>query len=338
MDSLTVSSSMLIPSASNVEITPAMLAVLWRISHELDRLRMPAFVKDATWLEIPAASLRNPKGRNDNHWLKQSLDKLTGVKLSGEYRDEPWGAVLLAQWEILDGGRVVRLLVPPAAIQAIRAPKTFTKIEITAAYKLKGHARRLYAALADKKRMKETYWEYSIPELRQLFDIGDKYPRFADFNRYVLKPALQEIEDYGTVKATATHKKTGRFVRSVRFDWSWKTLDDARVTDEENERHTSARKKGGDGSAPPLTDLKNLHQIAKNVRAEVNDAQWDNWFSHCEFVEDEQGKITVVTPSKFHTKYMSENFQETLNNAGWAIAEKPQGTVPIVTKAETVNS
>ena len=46
--------------------------------------------------------------------------------------------------------------MPPAAIQAIRAPKTFAKIEITAAYRLKGHARRLYAALADKKHMGQT--------------------------------------------------------------------------------------------------------------------------------------------------------------------------------------
>src|SRR6056297_956914 len=147
MDSLTVSSSMLIPSASNVEITPAMLTVLWGISHALDVRRIPALVDDALWLEIQSSTLRNPDGRSDNHWLKKSLDKLTGVKLAGEYRGDEWGAVLIAQWEIKDGGRVVRMLIPPAAVQAIRAPSTYTKIEITAAYKLKGHARRLYAAL-----------------------------------------------------------------------------------------------------------------------------------------------------------------------------------------------
>lgn len=245
---------MLIPSASNVEITPAMLTVLWGISHALDRRRMPAIVDDAQWLDIPATTLRNPNGRNDNHWLKISLDKLTGVKLAGEYRGDPWGAVLIAQWEVRDGGRVIRVLIPPAAVQAIRAPSTFTKIEITAAYKLKGHARRLYAALADKKRMDNTYWEYSIPELRQLFDVGDKYPRFADFNRYILKPAVKEINEYGTVSIKATAEKMGRNVASIRFDWEWKTLDAARVTDEENDRHATARHRVSDGTAPPLTD------------------------------------------------------------------------------------
>ena len=254
MDSLTVSSSMLIPSATNVEITPAMLNVLWGISHVLDHRRIPAVVDDALWIDIPSKTLRNPSGRNDNHWLKKSLERLTGVKLLGEYRGEDWGAVLIAQWEIKDGGRVIRVLIPPAAVQAIRAPSTFTKIEITAAYRLKGHARRLYAALADKKRMNNNHWQFSIPELRQLFDVGDKYPRFADLNKYVLKPALAEINDYGTVKVTTTQIKLGRYVSDIRFDWQWKSIDDARVTDEENDRHASARHKASDGTAPPLTD------------------------------------------------------------------------------------
>lgn len=258
MDSLTVSSSMLIPSASNVEITPAMLGVLWGIAHELDRRRISEHVKDAIWLEIPSKRLRNPDGKSDNQWLKACLDRLMGVKLGGQYRGDEWGAVVLAEWEIKEGGTVTRLLIPPSAVHAIRAPKTFAKIEITAAYKLKGHARRLYAALADKKHMGQKYWEYSLDELQgsSVFDLNGKYSKWYDFSRYVLTPALEEVNDFGTVEVTATPKKVGRSVRSVRFDWQWKTLDDARVTDEENERHGSARHKTSDGSAPPLTDAE----------------------------------------------------------------------------------
>lgn len=269
MDSLTVSSSMLIPSASNVEITPAMLTVLWGMAHELDRRRVPANTSDALWLEIPSRQLRNPNGKTDNHWLKTCLDRLMGVKLEGAYRGDEWGAVILAQWEIIEGGTVTRLLVPPAAIQAIRAPKTFAKIEITAAYRLKGHARRLYAALADKKHMGQPYWEYPLGELQRLFQLEGKYSKWYDFSRYVLTPALEEINDFGTVTVKATPKKVGRSVRSVRFDWKWKSLDDARVTDEENARHRSARGKTGDGSAPPLTD----DDAAKVEERE----RWQNW-------------------------------------------------------------
>jgi hypothetical protein len=251
---------MLIPSASNVEITPAMLGVLWNIAHELDRLRVPENYGDAKWLEIPSKKLRNPDGKSDNQWLKVCLDRLMGVKLGGEYRGDEWGAVILAQWELIEGGAVTRLLVPPAAISAIRAPKTFAKIEITAAYRLKGHARRLYAALADKKHMDQTHWEYPLGELQALFNLQGKYDKWYDFSRYVLTPALEEINDFGTVNVTAKPQKAGRSVRAVRFEWKWKNLDSARVTDEENERHKSARHKTSDGTAPPLTDAENERQ------------------------------------------------------------------------------
>lgn len=252
---------MLIPSAANVEITPAMLSVLWGVAHELDRRRVPATTSEALWLKIPTNRLRNPEGRSDNVWLRQCFDRLMGMKLQGEYRGDPWGAVVLAEWKITEKGALAHLLIPPSAIQAIRAPDTFAKIEITAAYRLKGHARRLYAALADKKRQsKRTWHEYNLDELRYLIDAVDKYPRWADLRRFALLPALQEINDYGTVQVTMKAQKEGRSIVGVRFDWDWKNLDSARVTDEENERHKSARHKTSDGTAPPLTDAENERQ------------------------------------------------------------------------------
>lgn len=254
VESLTVSSSMLIPSAENAEITPAMLATLWGIADELDRQRIPATVTDAVWLTIPSQRLRDPEGRSDNFWLAKCLDRLNGLKLRGEYRGDPWGAVILAEWHITQGGSVVRVLIPPAAVAAIQSPKTFAKIEITAAYRLKGHARRLYAALADKKRMGKPFWIYDLDELRGIFDAEGQYPRWADLRRYVLLPALDEINDYGTVTLTMTPEKLGRSIVGVRFDWQWKTLDAARVTDEENDQPKGARHMDRTQSdAPPLS-------------------------------------------------------------------------------------
>ena len=255
MDSLTVSSSMLIPSAVSVQITPAMLAVLWGIANELDRKRIPSNTEEAVWLEIPSKMLRDPEGRNDNFWLRSCLERLTGIQLKGEYRGDPWGAVVLAEWHLTQGGSLCRLLIPPSAIRAIRAPDTFAKIEITAAYKLKGHARRLYAALADKKRMGNPYWTYSLEELRRIMGVEDRYPTWSDLRRYVLVPAIDEINDYGTVAIKISPEKSGRSIVGIRFDWDWKSLDEARETDEENDRHSQARRKSEhDRSAPPLIE------------------------------------------------------------------------------------
>lgn len=258
MESLTVSSSLLVPTGEK-RLTPAMVTALWVIGDELDHRRISASAKDAVWLEIPSSRLRGTEGRDDNVWLRECLNRLTGLKIAGEYRGDPWGAVVIAEWHIEQGGTVTRLLVPPAAIRAIRAPETFAKIEAFAAYKLQGAGRRLYAALADKKRLNQKYWIFGVDELRDILGVAEKksYQRWNNFRQWVLDPALEAINDFGTVSVTMTPEKVGRSVASVRFDWDWKSIDEARVTDEENEKPAVARRKAETvRDAPPLSDTQ----------------------------------------------------------------------------------
>lgn len=232
-----------------------MVTALWAIAHEVDRRRLPATVTDAVWLEIPTIDLRGKDGRSDNVWLRECLRRLTGLQIGGEYRSNPWGAVILAEWHILQGGSTCKLLIPPAGIQALRTPETFAKIETHAAYKLDGPARRLYAALADKKRLGQPHWTYSLDELRAVLGVANRkaYQRWNNFRQRVLTPALEQINDYGTVTVTMTPQKLGRSIDKVRFDWRWKTIDEARETEEENERPDIARHQDKtQQDAPPL--------------------------------------------------------------------------------------
>lgn len=257
MREIAVPSSLIAPRAEK-PLSPAMLAALWEIAAVLDEQRVPAAVKDALWLEIPTRRLRGEGARSDNIWLKECLERLMGVKLSGEYRGDPWGAVMVAEWAITQGGSLARILVPPAAVRALRTPETFAKIETTAAHRLTGHARRLYAILADKKRLGRPTWTFTLDELRALLDVAGRtaYERWGEFDRRVLKPAVAAINDYGTVEVTVTPVKLGRAVSSVRFDWRWKSVDEARQTDEENDRHSAARRQmpPADPDAPPLLE------------------------------------------------------------------------------------
>jgi hypothetical protein len=256
METLTISSSLLVPTGEK-RLTPAMVTALWVIGDELDQRRVTANAKDAVWLEIPSSRLRGVGGRDDNVWLRECLKRLMGLKIEGEYRGNPWGAVVIAEWHIEQGGAVTRLLIPPAAINAIRAPDTFAKIEAFAAYKLQGPGRRLYAALADKKRLNQKYWVFGIDELREMLGVGDKkaYQRWNNFRFRVLDPALAAVNDFGTVTVKMTPEKVGRAVASVRFDWNWKTIDEARVTHEENEKPSIARHKDEQKrEAPPLSN------------------------------------------------------------------------------------
>lgn len=255
MNEITVPSSLIAPRASE-PLAPAMIAALWQIADILDEQRTPATVPNSVWLEIPTKRLRGEGSRSDNHWLRQCLDRLTGIKLSGEYRGNPWGAVMIAEWHLIQGGSIARILIPPAAVQALRSPETFTKIETTAAHRLSGHAKRLYAILADKKRLGRPTWTFTLEEMRALFDVADKpaYDRWGNFSARVLIPAVAAVNDYGTVGVIMTPQKAGKSVNAVRFDWKWKSVDEARETDEENSRHSTARRKepATTPDAPPL--------------------------------------------------------------------------------------
>lgn len=259
MSQITVPSSIIAPS-SEAALSPGMVSTLWEIANALDAARTPVKVDNSVWLELPTQQLRGPDGRSDNINLRQWLKRLSRIEIEGDYRGNPWGAVMVAEWHIIKNGSVARLLVPPAAVQALRSADTFAKIEIAAAHQLPGHARRLYALLADKKRLGKPEWTYELSDLRALLGVAGtrSYARWAEFGRTVLTPAVNAINDYGTVIVTMEPVKRGRAVHAVKFAWSWKTLDEAQVTDEENKRHSIARRKDAPATsdAPPLVEAE----------------------------------------------------------------------------------
>ncbi len=264
---LTINTNLIAPQADK-PLSPAMVTALWVVADHIDRKGIKQAKDDAIWLEIPAKQLRGEGGRDDNVWLRDCLERLTGLKIKGEYRGDPWGAVILAEWRIEQGGSMVRLLIPPAAINVLRAPETFAKVEAFAAYKLDGHARRLYASLADKKRMRQTHWVFGLDELRSLLGVQDKksYERYNNLRQWVLDPAIAQINDFGTVKIKMTAEKVGRAVAALRFDWDWKTIDEARETEEENDRADIARRKPDmPRDAPPLAVLESLESAEERA-------------------------------------------------------------------------
>jgi plasmid replication initiation protein len=95
-----------------------------------------------------------------------------------------------------------------------------------------------------------------LEEMRALFDVAGKpaYDRWGNFSARVLAPAVAAVNDYGTVEVKMTPQMAGKSVNAVRFDWKWKSVDEARVTEEENNRHSTARRKepATTPDAPPL--------------------------------------------------------------------------------------
>lgn len=279
MREITVPSSA-VALRSEQQLTPAMVAAVWEIASALDQQRIPANVPNAVWLDVQTVHLRGEGGRSDNVWLRECLDRLLGVKISGEHKGDPWGAVVLAEWRIIQGGTVARLLIPPAGVHALRSPQTFTKIETQAAHRLSGHARRLYALLADKKRLGRPHWTFPLSELRSLLGVDDKtsYQRWNNLRQWVIDPALEAINDFGTVSVKMTPEKIGRSVNAIRFDWQWKDPHEASETAGENERHSDARRKEQKtADAPPMIEEPEQPTDALAWWNGLTDAERDRW-------------------------------------------------------------
>lgn len=279
MEQIAVSSAALALRAEK-PLTPAMVSALWEITAVLDEDRVPANVPNAVWLTIPTTRLRGPEARPDNVWLRECLERMTGLKLTGQHRGDEWGAVLVAEWHITEGGSKARILIPPAGVHALRSPGNFVKIETTAAHRLPPHARRLYALLADRKRQREPYAQWSVDNLRGLLGVDDKrsYDVWAQLAKRVLTPAVEAINDYGTVRVKMTPVKSGRSVAAVRFDWHWKDPHEATETVAENERHSTARRKEqASNGAPPIIEDEEQADPALTWWGKLRNAEREEW-------------------------------------------------------------
>jgi hypothetical protein len=279
MEQIAVSSAALALRAEK-PLTPAMVSALWEIAAVLDEERVPANVPNAVWLTIPTTRLRGPDARPDNVWLRECLERMVGLKLTGQHRGDEWGAVLVAEWHITEGGSKARILIPPAGVHALRSPGNFVKIETTAAHRLPPHARRLYALLADRKRQREPYAQWGLDNLRGLLGVDDKrsYDVWAQLAKRVLTPAVEAINDYGTVRVKMTTVKSGRSVAAVRFDWQWKDPHEATETVAENERHSAARRKEqASNDAPPIIEDEEQADPALTWWGKLRNAEREDW-------------------------------------------------------------
>lgn len=112
MSEIAVPSS-LISIQTKEPMSPAMRSVVWEIGAALDEARIQPGHSEAVWLSIPTRRLRGEGARNDNAHLKVTLGRLTGVYLTGEHKGDEWGAVILAEWHLEQGGSMGAAIHPP---------------------------------------------------------------------------------------------------------------------------------------------------------------------------------------------------------------------------------
>lgn len=83
-----------------------------------------------------------------------------------------------------------------------------------------GHAIRLYELLCQWRNLGRR--EVSIEWLRQAFQLNDKYPAIKDFKRWVIAPAIEQINEHSPLWVKYEQRKTGRRVSHLAFTFGEK--------------------------------------------------------------------------------------------------------------------
>ena len=82
-----------------------------------------------------------------------------------------------------------------------------------------GNTLKLFWLLKQQMRYDNTSWEVSVAELRELTHTTDKYLAFRDFDKRILKPISEQMQDYGLL---IEKKKVGRAIGRIVFAWEAK--------------------------------------------------------------------------------------------------------------------
>jgi hypothetical protein len=95
----------------------------------------------------------------------------------------------------------------------------FTKYRLKAVAKMdSAYAVRLYELLVQWQGIGKR--EVSLEWLRDTFQLGDKYPAIKDFKKWVIDPAVQQINEHSDLTASYTQRKTGRTVTHLIFTFA----------------------------------------------------------------------------------------------------------------------
>nr|CRY97648.1 hypothetical protein [uncultured prokaryote] len=94
--------------------------------------------------------------------------------------------------------------------------KQFTKYALADVAKMDStHAIRLYELLMQWDSIGQR--EIEIGQLREWFQLEDRYPSIKDFKKWVLDPAVTQINEHSPLQVEWTQRKTGRTVTHLAF-------------------------------------------------------------------------------------------------------------------------
>jgi plasmid replication initiation protein len=116
----------------------------------------------------------------------------------------------------------IRLYFSPQIVPYLsQLTSEFTQYQLKCIGKMSSiYAIRLYELLMQWKDVGKR--DVELEWLRQCFELGDKYPSIKDFKKYVLDPAVKDINEHSNLQVAWTQRKSGRTVTHLLFTFTEK--------------------------------------------------------------------------------------------------------------------
>ncbi|PAA00320.1 RepB family plasmid replication initiator protein [Pseudomonas fragi] len=96
--------------------------------------------------------------------------------------------------------------------------REFTRYALADVAKMtSAHGIRLYELLA---QWPEGHRVVPLDDLRRWLQLEDRYPSIKDFKRWVLDPAVEQINEHSPLSLTWSQRKTGRKITHLVFDYT----------------------------------------------------------------------------------------------------------------------
>ena len=202
---------------------------------------------------IRKAVLRGSHESNDR--LHEAFDNLMGAWAKVKFKD-PSGRQKIARIHLIgenteeeeeDG--YFYYTFPPELISIIQKSENWAKLKSQIMYALRSkYSIRLYEMLEKRVGMNRQSETFTVDEFRALLGVPNgKLPRFADFNKHCLKPALGEVNQLMDYDIEIGVVKRGRSVEKLTLMWLEKEPERRKAAAAERERSRIGRKARREG-------------------------------------------------------------------------------------------
>ncbi len=199
--------------------------------------------------KILKAALRGSHESNDR--LEGAFDTLMTAYAKVRARDPKTGKMATYRLNLLGTNKeedakdgYFYYTFPPDLLAIIGESTTWAAIKSHIMYALRSkYSIRLYEMIERRIGLTKSYEEFSIDTFRAMIGVPEgKLERFADFNKYCLKPALQEVNHLTDFHVEISTIKKGRAVEKLFISWLRKSTADMRKAEEEREKSRVGRR------------------------------------------------------------------------------------------------